>query len=143
MNTEGVDYKNCTSNNVGEILNILGIEAARKSIIYELSYTFSKHSIYVDDRHLGIISDLMTSKGTVYGFQRFGMIKMKDSVFMHSSFERTNDILFDAAITDSLQRWFVLLRQHNLHVLTELSDGAAGYSANPFRGLLGMTGVRV
>jgi len=98
MNTEGVDYKNCTSNNVGEILNILGIEAARKSIIYELSYTFSKHSIYVDDRHLGIISDLMTSKGTVYGFQRFGMIKMKDSVFMHSSFERTNDILFDAAI---------------------------------------------
>ena len=35
----------------------------------------------------------MTFKGNVYGFQRFGMFKMKDSVFMHSSFERTNDIL--------------------------------------------------
>ena len=98
MKTDGIDYKHCSSNNIGEILNILGIEAARKSIIYELEYTFAGHSIYVDKRHLGIISDLMTFKGTVHGFQRFGMIKMKDSVFMHSSFERTNDILFDAGI---------------------------------------------
>ena len=98
MKIDGIDYKNSKSNNILEILNTLGIEAARKSIIYELNYTFGEHSIHVDKRHLGLISDLMTFKGTVYGFQRFGMIKMKDSVFLHSSFERTNDILFDAAI---------------------------------------------
>ena len=40
----------------------------------------------------------MTFKGTVLGFQRFSMIKMKDSVFLNSSFERTTDVLFDAAI---------------------------------------------
>jgi DNA-directed RNA polymerase beta' subunit len=40
----------------------------------------------------------MTFKGSVYGFQRFGMSKMKDSVLLHSSFERTNDVLFDAAL---------------------------------------------
>ena len=98
MKTDGIDYKHCTSNNIGEIVNILGIEAARKSIIYELDYTFAGHSIHVDKRHLGVIADLMTFKGSVHGFQRFGMIKMKDSVFMHSSFERTSDILFDAGI---------------------------------------------
>jgi DNA-directed RNA polymerase III subunit RPC1 len=98
MKTDGIDYKHCTSNNVGEVLNTLGIEAARKSIIYELNYTFAGHSIHVDQRHLGLISDLMTFKGTVLGFQRFSMIKMKDSVFLNSSFERTTDVLFDAAI---------------------------------------------
>ena len=64
----------------------------------ELNYTFAGHSIHVDQRHLGLISDLMTFKGTVLGFQRFSMIKMKDSVFLNSSFERTTDVLFDAAI---------------------------------------------
>ena len=98
MKTDGIDYKHCTSNNIGEILNTLGIEASRKSIIYELNYTFAGHSIHVDQRHLGLISDLMTFKGTVLGFQRFSMIKMKDSVFLNSSFERTTDVLFDAAI---------------------------------------------
>ena len=47
MKTDGIDYKHCTSNNIGEILNTLGIEAARKSIIYELNYTFAGHSIHV------------------------------------------------------------------------------------------------
>ena len=98
MKTDGIDYKHCTSNNTSEILNTLGIEAARKSIIHELNDTFAGHSIHVDQRHLGLISDLMTFKGTVLGFQRFSMIKMKDSVFLNSSFERTTDVLFDAAI---------------------------------------------
>ena len=103
MKTDGIDYKHCTSNNVGEILNTLGIEASRKAIIYELNYTFAGHSIHVDQRHLGLISDLMTFKGTVLGFQRFSMIKMKDSVFLNSSFERTTDVLFDAAINSKIE----------------------------------------
>ena len=98
MKTDGIDYRHCTSNNIGEIITTLGVEAARELIIHELEYTFASHSIHVDRRHLGLAADLMTSKGSVSGFQRFGMIKMKDSVFMHSSFERTNDILFDAGI---------------------------------------------
>ena len=103
MKTDGIDYKHCTSNNVSEILNTLGIEASRRSIIYELNYTFAGHSIHVDQRHLGLIADLMTFKGTVLGFQRFSMIKMKDSVFLNSSFERTTDVLFDAAINSKTE----------------------------------------
>ena len=98
MKTPGIDYKSCTSNNIDEINNVLGIEAARATIIYELNYTFSGHSIQVDKRHLNLIADLMTFKGSVYGFQRFGMAKMKDSVLLHSSFERTSDVLFDSAM---------------------------------------------
>ena len=96
MNTDGIDYKNSKSNNIREILTILGIEAARHSIIHELKSTFKEHDIKVDCRHLGLISDLMTFKGTVLGFQRWGIIKMKEGVLLHSSFERTTEVLFDA-----------------------------------------------
>lgn len=98
MTTDGIDYKNCTSNNIREILNTLGIEAARESIIHELNYAFEGYSIHINRRHLGLISDLMTFKGSVYGLQRFDMPKMKDSVLLEASFETTNDILFNAAI---------------------------------------------
>ena len=98
MKIDGIDYKHCKSNNISEILETLGIEAARSAIIYELDYTFGENGVHIDKRHLDLTADLMTLKGTVYGFQRFGMIKMKDSVLLHSSFERTNDILFEAAL---------------------------------------------
>ncbi len=98
MRTPGINYKNTSTNNITEVEKTLGIEAARSLIISEINYTYSCYSIQVDKRHLGLISDLMTFKGSVYGFQRFGMSKMKDSVLLHSSFERTNDVLFDAAL---------------------------------------------
>ena len=98
METDGVDHKHCKSNNIVETLKTLGVEAARKIIIYELDYTFKDFSIYIDGRHLGLIADYMALKGTVHGFQRFGMFKMKDSVLLNASFENTNDILFNSGI---------------------------------------------
>jgi len=41
--------------------------------------------------------DTMTFKGEVLGITRFGIAKMKESVFMLASFEKTTDHLFDAA----------------------------------------------
>ena len=98
MNTNGIDYKHCKSNNIEEIYSSLGIEAARKSIIYQLNYTFEQHSTEVDRKHLGLISDLMTFKGAVFGFTRSGIIKMKEGVFLNASFEKTTDILLDAGL---------------------------------------------
>lgn len=37
------------------------------------------------------------AQGPVLGITRFGIAKMKDSVFMLASFEKTSDHLFDAA----------------------------------------------
>ena len=38
------------------------------------------------------------SQGEVLGITRFGIAKMKDSVLMLASFEKTTDHLFDAAV---------------------------------------------
>ena len=56
------------------------------------------HGMSIDARHSMLLADVMTYKGEVLGITRFGMAKMKDSVLMLASFEKTTDHLFDAAL---------------------------------------------
>lgn len=51
----------------------------------------------VDKRHLTLVADLMTCRGEVLGITRHGLAKMKESVLMLASFEKTADHLFEAA----------------------------------------------
>jgi len=41
-----------------------------------------------------LLADVMTYKGEVLGITRFGMSKMKDSVLMLASFEKTTGTFF-------------------------------------------------
>lgn len=98
MSTEGVVSSKTTSNHIIEISKILGIEAARTTIASEIQYTMSKHGMTIDARHVALLADTMTCKGEILGITRFGISKMKDSVLMLASFEKTTDHLFDAAV---------------------------------------------
>ncbi|KAH8051414.1 DNA-directed 5'-3' RNA polymerase [Aureococcus anophagefferens] len=71
--------------------------AARSTIANEITYIMSAYGIGIDARHLMLLSDVMTFKGVVLGITRFGVSKMRESVLMLASFERTTDHLFDAA----------------------------------------------
>ncbi|KAG7254630.1 hypothetical protein CRUP_012384, partial [Coryphaenoides rupestris] len=75
----------------------LGIEAARSTIINEIQYTMVNHGMSIDRRHVMLLADLMSYKGEILGITRFGLAKMKESVLMLASFEKTADHLFDAA----------------------------------------------
>lgn len=97
MATQGVIGNKTTTNHVLEVNNVLGIEAARASIIGEIDYTMSNHGMSVDPRHIQLLGDVMTFKGEVLGITRFGLSKMRDSVLQLASFEKTTDHLFDAA----------------------------------------------
>ncbi|CAK9872595.1 unnamed protein product [Sphagnum jensenii] len=98
MGTPGVDGRHTKSNHVIEAEQTLGIEAARKCIIDEIQYTMASHGMSIDLRHMMLLADVMTYKGEVLGITRFGIAKMKDSVLMLASFEKTTDHLFDAAV---------------------------------------------
>ena len=98
MTTEGIDGTQTTSNHIIEIGQVLGIEAARHCIMHEIQYTMGKHGMTIDARHVSLLADLMTARGEVLGITRFGIGKMKESVLMLASFERTTDHLFDAAL---------------------------------------------
>merc|ERR1712223_439975 len=97
MATHGVDGRHTTSNNTLEVATTLGIEAAKTTIIEEVKYTMESHGMSIDIRHIQLLADLMTCRGEVLGITRHGMAKMKESVLMLASFEKTADHLFDAA----------------------------------------------
>lgn len=97
MATYGIDFKSAYSNNVIEVAQVLGIEAAREVIIREIQETMQSHGIGIDPRHLKLLADNMTYRGRVLGYTRHGMSKMKESALMLASFERTADHLFEAA----------------------------------------------
>ena len=98
MTTEGVIGTETQTNHVMEMQQVLGIEAARNSIYREIDYTMASHGMSIDPRHVMLLADVMTYKGEVLGITRFGVAKMKDSVLMLASFEKTTDHLFDAAL---------------------------------------------
>jgi DNA-directed RNA polymerase III subunit RPC1 len=97
MTTAGIIGTRTTSNHIMEVQAVLGIEAARQTIVNEIQYTMSKHGMTIDNRHVILLADIMCNRGEVLGITRFGIAKMKDSVLMLASFEKTTDHLFDAA----------------------------------------------
>ncbi|KAG0246496.1 hypothetical protein BGX31_001773 [Mortierella sp. GBA43] len=98
MNTEGVVGTQTRSNHVMEVWKVLGIEAARRTILDEIKSVMDSHGLTIDPRHVMLLGDIMTSKGEVLGINRFGIAKMRDSVMMLASFEKTPDHLFEAAL---------------------------------------------
>lgn len=97
MCIDGIVGTSTYSNHIIEMKSVLGIEAARGSIIKEVSTVMKSHGMNVDPRHIMLLGDVMTYKGEILGITRFGIAKMKDSVLMLASFEKTTDHLFDAA----------------------------------------------
>lgn len=95
MNTEGVVGIRTRSNSILECRDVLGIEAARTTIAYEISEVMAEMDI--DPRHMELLADVMTYKGEILGITRFGLSKMRDSVLQLASFEKTPDHLFEAA----------------------------------------------
>lgn len=94
MTTPGVDGSLTTSNSVIEVNSVLGIEAARSTIVSEINLVMGDMGI--DPRHMQLLADVMTYKGEILGITRFGLAKMRDSVLQLASFEKTPDHLFEA-----------------------------------------------
>ncbi|KAE8693140.1 hypothetical protein F3Y22_tig00110819pilonHSYRG00428 [Hibiscus syriacus] len=98
MGIEGIEGRKTMSNHVMEMLQVLGIEAARSCIINEIEATMSSHGMSIDIRHMMLLADVMTYRGEVLGITRYGIQKMGKGVLMLASFEKTGDHLFNASV---------------------------------------------
>jgi DNA-directed RNA polymerase subunit A" len=67
---EGIDRARTYTNNITEIHQYLGVEAARQAIINELVLTLQIARLDVDVRHLVTVADVMTSEGEVRAIGR-------------------------------------------------------------------------
>jgi len=58
---KGVNPDKVTSNDLHDTANVLGIEAARQTIIDEIKGVLSSQGLDINERHLKLIADAMTS----------------------------------------------------------------------------------
>ncbi|MEF8859385.1 MAG: DNA-directed RNA polymerase subunit A'' [Halolamina sp.] len=99
LEIEGVDTTRSTCNNIHEVHEELGIEAARETIINETNETLAEQGLDdVNVRHLMLVADIMTNRGTIQSIGRHGISGSKDSVLARAAFEVTVNHLLDAAI---------------------------------------------
>ncbi|MBQ2665325.1 DNA-directed RNA polymerase subunit A'' [Methanobrevibacter sp.] len=98
LSREGIDPVRTTTNNIHEIGEVLGIEAARQSIINEAQNTLSEQGLSVDVRHIMLVADIMTSEGIVKSIGRHGISGEKSSVLARAAFEETGKHLLHASI---------------------------------------------
>ena len=92
-----VDADNTTSNNIHEVLAVLGIEAARQTIKNELWEVFDHGGSYINDHHYDLLCDRMAVKPELVSVFRHGINNDDIGPIARASFEETPEMLMRAA----------------------------------------------
>jgi DNA-directed RNA polymerase II subunit RPB1 len=100
MNHPAVDPTRLYSTNVHDVIDILGIEAARATLLTEIDSLFADAG--VNYRHLGLLIDTMTRNGRLMSVDRYGINKNNIGPLAKASFEETERILLRAALFGEL-----------------------------------------
>lgn len=105
LTIDGVDYRRTISNDIHEVAEVLGIEAARTVIMRELKKVLDQQGLDTDIRHLMLISDVMTWTGRVRQVGRHGVVGEKESPLARAAFEVTVKNLVEASIKGELENF--------------------------------------
>jgi DNA-directed RNA polymerase beta' subunit len=96
----GLDYIDCSrtiSNDIQEIYNVLGIEAARNSIYNELAEVIEFDGTYVNAHHFMLLCDRMTYTHKMISIFRHGINNDDIGPIAKASFEETPEMFLRAA----------------------------------------------
>ncbi|MEM0362699.1 MAG: DNA-directed RNA polymerase subunit A'' [Sulfolobaceae archaeon] len=105
IGVKGVDVSKIETNNIREIEEVFGIEAAREMIIREISKVLAEQGLDVDIRHILLVADMMTRTGIVRQIGRHGVTGEKGSVLARAAFEVTVKHLLDSAARGDLEEF--------------------------------------
>jgi DNA-directed RNA polymerase subunit A" len=105
LGIKGVDVSRIETNNLHEVENVLGIEAARELITKEIKKVLDDQGLDVDIRHVELVADIMTRTGEVRQIGRHGVTGEKTSVFAKAAFEVTVKHLLDAAARGDVEEF--------------------------------------
>ena len=95
---KGVDANRVSSNDIHDVSNVLGIEAARQTIMNEIKKVIESQGLDINERHIKLIADAMTSSGAVKGVTRMGIISDKASILARATFETPDKQFVTATI---------------------------------------------
>ena len=93
---KNIDSSRTISNDVNEVYEILGIEAARQVLLNELNEVLEDEG--VNFRHLSLLVDTMTNRGTLLSIDRHGINRSDIGPLAKCSFEETSDMLIKAGL---------------------------------------------
>ena len=96
FSVEYINHAITTSNNIIEIFEVLGIEAARQALYNEIQEVLE--SITVNYRHTSLLIDVQTNKGYILSIDRHGINRGDIGPLAKCSFEETTDKLIKAGI---------------------------------------------
>ena len=92
-----IDSKRTYSNDMNEVFNVLGIEAARQIIFNEFNEVMEFSDVYINYHHLSILCDRMTMTKDMVAIFRSGLHKDDIGPIAKATFEVHTEILLDAA----------------------------------------------
>jgi len=129
-----IDYTRTYSNDIREVYDVLGIEAARQNILNEFNEVMEASDAYVNYHHLSILCDRMTVKAEMVPMFRSGIINDDIGPISKSTYEMHTEIFLDA----SRHGDFDQMRGVSANVMC----GQAGYyGTNAFSLLLDMKAI--
>lgn len=123
---KGVNKERTMTNNLYEVANVLGIEAARQVIMNEANKVIEKQSLDINHKHIKLIADAMTLSGNVKGVTRVGIIQDKSSILARASFETPIKHFVNAAIANSTDHLVSVIENLILNQPVPVGTGLPG-----------------
>src|SRR3989338_4030614 len=121
-----VDGARTTTNDIYEIFEVLGVEAAREAIIREVFKVIEAQGLNIDVRHIMLVADIMCASGVVKGVTRYGVVKEKASVLARASFETPIKHLINAALQGEVDHLTSVVENVMINQPVPLGTGLPG-----------------
>jgi DNA-directed RNA polymerase beta' subunit len=94
---EYIDTKKTFTNDIIEMYNVLGIEAARKCLFNEILEVMEFDNTYINHHHIHLLCDRMTCNESMVSIFRHGINKDNIGPIAKASFEETSEMFLQAA----------------------------------------------
>lgn len=114
------------SNDLHEVADVFGIEAARQLIIDEIQEVLNTQGLNIDKRHLKLVADAMTNTGEVKGVTRIGIIAQKSSILARATFETPVKQFVNATIKGSKDKLSSVIENVILNQPVPVGTGLPG-----------------
>ena len=97
LSLDYIDANRSYTNDIQEIYRVLGVEAARQSILNEISEVIEFDSTYINYHHLSVLVDRMTCNDKMVSIFRHGINNDDIGPIAKASFEETPEMFLKAA----------------------------------------------
>lgn len=127
----GIDMPRTVTNDLYQIIEVFGIEAARSMLLKELAAVLGFDGSYVNHRHMALLVDVMTARGFISAVTRHGINRQDTGALMRCSFEETVEILLEAAMMGELDDCQGISENVMLGQLAPMGTGAFEVQLDP------------